>query len=110
MQSPLSAQLVNLRVVSFSIESINTLYFLLHSDNQELAMLPKKPQSPEQTQRWTFIQLSGLVKRNPLTISRWVFCWALVGTVCGIFAGLYWNVLELMTAAPEKFEGPSLLI
>jgi H+/Cl- antiporter ClcA len=43
-------------------------------------------------------------------ISRWVFCWALVGTVCGIFAGLYWNILALMTSAFEQFEGPSLMV
>ncbi|HEY9739248.1 MAG TPA: chloride channel protein [Coleofasciculaceae cyanobacterium] len=73
-------------------------------------MLPKKPHSPEQTQRWTFTQLFGLVKRHPLMISRWVLCWALVGTVCGLFAGLYWNILELMTHALKHFEGPSLLI
>jgi H+/Cl- antiporter ClcA len=42
-------------------------------------------------------------------ISRWVLCWALVGTVCGLFAGLYWNILELMTHVLEQFEGPSLL-
>ncbi len=73
-------------------------------------MLPKKPHSPEQTQRWTFTQLFGLVKRHPLMISRWVLCWALVGTVCGLFAGLYWNILELMTHALKHFQGSSLLI
>ncbi len=73
-------------------------------------MLPKKRLNAAQTQRWTFPQLFGLVKRNPVMISRWVLCWALVGTVCGLFAGLYWNILELMTHALEQFEGPSLLV
>ena len=73
-------------------------------------MLPKKRHSATQPQRWTFPQLFGLVKRNPLIISRWVLCWAMVGTVCGLFAGLYWNILELMTHGLEKFEGLSLLV
>ena len=73
-------------------------------------MLPKKRLNAAQTQRWTFPQLFGLVKRNPVMITRWVLCGALVGTVCGLFAGLYWNILELMTHALEQFEGPSLLV
>jgi H+/Cl- antiporter ClcA len=71
---------------------------------------PRKPQSPDRTQRWTFPQLFGQVKRNPLMISHWVLRWVIVGTACGLFAGLYWNVLELMTGVLEKFEGSSLLI
>ncbi len=43
-------------------------------------------------------------------ISRWVLCWAMVGIVCGLFAGLYWNILQLMTHALEQFEGASLLV
>lgn len=62
---------------------------------------PKLPPQP-----WTFPQLFGLLKRNPLMI----LCWVLVGTVCGLFAGLYWNVLELMTHALNRFEGLTLLI
>ena len=73
-------------------------------------MLPKKRSSAAQTQRWTFPQLFGLVERNPLMLSRWVLCWALVGTVCGLFAGLYWNILELITHVLEQLEGPSLLV
>jgi len=42
-------------------------------------------------------------------ISRALLCWVIVGTVCGLFAGLYWNVLE-MTHALQGFEGSSLLI
>jgi H+/Cl- antiporter ClcA len=61
-------------------------------------------------QHWTFTQLFGLVKRNPLMISRWVLRWVIVGTVCGVFAALYWNVLELLTHTLGQFEGLSLLI
>ena len=43
-------------------------------------------------------------------ISRWVLCWAFVGTVCGLFARLYRNVLELMTQVLEQFQGLSLLL
>ncbi|MFN6563761.1 MAG: chloride channel protein [Nostoc sp. ChiSLP01] len=73
-------------------------------------MLPNKRTPTNQTQRWKFLQLFGLVRRNPLFISRWVLRWVVVGTVCGLFASLYWNVLELMTHQLERFEGLSLLI
>lgn len=73
-------------------------------------MPPEKPQATERTQRWTFPQFFGLVKRNPLMLSRWVLRWAIIGTVCGLFAGLYWNILELMTHVLEQLEGPSLLL
>ncbi|MCC5627301.1 chloride channel protein [Nostoc sphaeroides CHAB 2801] len=73
-------------------------------------MLPKKPPATNQTQRWTFAQLFGLVKRNPLMISRWVICWVVVGIAGGLFAALYWNVLELLTHQLQKVEGFSLLI
>jgi H+/Cl- antiporter ClcA len=43
-------------------------------------------------------------------ISRWVLRWAGVGTVCGLFAALYWNVLELITHGLQRFNGLSLLI
>nr|WP_238360792.1 chloride channel protein [Iningainema tapete] len=55
------------------------------------------------------LQLFGLARRNPFMISRWVLCWALVGTVCGLFAGLYWNVLELITHRLQQFHSSSLL-
>ncbi|KYC36741.1 chloride channel protein [Scytonema hofmannii PCC 7110] len=73
-------------------------------------MLPDNRPPHGQTQRRTFRQLFGLIKRNPFTISRWVLRWAVVGTVCGLFAGLYWSVLELMIHGLEKFQGWSLLI
>jgi H+/Cl- antiporter ClcA len=73
-------------------------------------VLPQKPPPTEPSHRWTFPQLFGLVKRNPLMLSRWVIRWAVVGTACGLFAGLYWNILELLTHVLEQFHGPSLLI
>lgn len=73
-------------------------------------MLPQKPQPTEPSHRWTFPQLFGLVKRNPIMLSRWVIRWAVVGTACGLFAGLYWYILELITHALEQFTGPNLLI
>ncbi|MEO8893268.1 MAG: chloride channel protein [Coleofasciculaceae cyanobacterium] len=48
--------------------------------------------------------------RNPLTLSRWVVCWATIGIGSGLFAGLYWNVLELLTHFLRSFQGISLLI
>ncbi len=72
-------------------------------------MLPKKPPSADKTQRWTLPQLSGLVKRNPLMISRWVLRWTVVGTASGLFAGLYWSVLEHLAHGLRQFQGPSLL-
>jgi hypothetical protein len=62
---------------------------------------PKTPRPSEPTQRWTFLQLFGLVKRNPLMLSRWVICWALIGIVCGLFAGLYWNNPRVDDARPR---------
>lgn len=47
---------------------------------------------------------------NPLTISRWVLLWAIVGAICGLFAACYWLVLEWMTHGLEVFTGSSLLI
>ncbi|MFN6570795.1 chloride channel protein [Dendronalium sp. ChiSLP03b] len=73
-------------------------------------MLPDKRNNAAQSQRWAFSQLFGLARRNPLMISRWVLRWAVVGTICGLFAGLYWNVLELITHQLQRFEGLSLLI
>lgn len=73
-------------------------------------MTPEKPTPPNRTRNWTFPQLFGLVKRNPLMISRWVLRWTVVGTACGLFAGLYWNVLEFMVHILNRVEGPSLLL
>ena len=70
--------------------------------------MPSKKSSSEK--RANFSWISDLAKRNPLTISRWVLLWAIVGIVCGLFAAFYWLVLEWITHALEVFTGPSLLI
>lgn len=72
-------------------------------------MPSNKRHTDHRTQRWTFPQFD-LVKRNPLMISRTVLRWALIGTVCGIFAALYWNVLEMLTHALRQFEGAILIL
>ncbi|MEP0796296.1 chloride channel protein [Trichocoleus sp. DQ-A3] len=73
-------------------------------------MSPEKPNPPERIQRWRFLQLFGLAKRNPLMISRWVLRWTVLGTACGLFAGLYWNVLEFLIHILNRVEGPTLLL
>jgi H+/Cl- antiporter ClcA len=73
-------------------------------------VLPNNRDRHDQNQHWKFLQLFGLVRRNPLVLSRWVLRWVVVGTVCGLFAGLYWNILELITHQLQGFEGLSLLI
>ena len=70
--------------------------------------LPSHQTKP--SRNWRVPWLASLAERNPLTLSRWVLCWVTVGTVCGLFAGLYWSVLELVSHRLRQFEGPSLLI
>lgn len=72
-------------------------------------MLPTEPETPNQTQRWSLHQLFGRLERHPLMISRWVLRWAFVGTVCGLFAGLYWNILVVLMEASHRFQGLMLL-
>ncbi len=62
----------------------------------------------DKTKRWT--RLVRLAERNPLFISRLVLPWIIIGIVSGLFAGLYWNVLQLITDKLQLFEGKSLLI
>ena len=71
-------------------------------------MSSDKPSS--QLQRFYVLWLASLTERNPLTLSRWVLRWVAVGMACGLFAGIYWNILELMTHGLRMFTGPSLLI
>jgi len=78
------------------------------TDQNESSREAPHPNLP--TQRWRFPRLSSLAVRNPLVISHWVLRWAIVGIVSGLFAGLYWNVLALMTQGLQLFKGPSLLI
>lgn len=54
-------------------------------------------------------KFSSLLRQNPLTVSRWVWRWAVLGLCCGLFAALYWNVLEAVTRVLEGFTGFSLL-
>jgi H+/Cl- antiporter ClcA len=73
---------------------------------------PRKPHLPNQFQRWAvpLSWISGLAERNPLTLSRWVFVWAIIGTGSGLFAALYWNILALMTSVLEPFTGVVLVV
>lgn len=68
------------------------------------------PPSPRLFRLFQILRLNSLAGRNPLTLSRWVVCWMMVGTVCGLFAGLYWSVLELLTHTLREFSGASLLV
>ncbi|HEY9642873.1 MAG TPA: chloride channel protein, partial [Coleofasciculaceae cyanobacterium] len=43
-------------------------------------------------------------------MSRWIVCWAAIGVGSGLFAGLYWNVLEYLTHHLRSFQGMSLLV
>ncbi|WP_026731918.1 chloride channel protein [Fischerella sp. PCC 9605] len=72
--------------------------------------MPNQGKRLEQNQRWTFSQLVGLTRRHPFMISLWVLRWAVVGIAGGLFAALYWSVLELLTQGLQKFTGFSLLL
>lgn len=72
-------------------------------------MQPQKPHNSETPSQRSLLQLFGIRQRNPVMLSQWVFRWALLGTVCGLFAGLYWSVLELMIHFLHSFQGPILL-
>ena len=54
--------------------------------------------------------LSRLSARNPFALSRWAICWAALGIGSGLFAGVYWNILEFLTHVLRSFQGISLLI
>lgn len=69
--------------------------------------MPPQKRPPENRANF---YLTALARRNPLTISRWVLLWVIVGTSCGLFAALYWLVLEWVTHRLEVFTGLSLLI
>ncbi len=55
-------------------------------------------------------RFSHWLSRNPLTVTPWIFCWIGIGAACGLFAGLYWSVLEWLTQFFRSFQGASLLI
>ncbi len=50
------------------------------------------------------------LRQNPLTVTPWIGCWIGIGAACGLFAGLYWSVLEWLTHILRSFQGASLLI
>lgn len=70
--------------------------------------MPSKKHTSEKSA--TFSWIANLGRRNPLTISRWVLLWVIIGTVCGLFAACYWLVLEWITHSLQVFTGTSLLI
>ena len=49
------------------------------------------------------------MQRNPLTLTRWVLLWAILGIVCGLFASSYWIILVGMIQVLEQSNGLSLL-
>ncbi len=72
--------------------------------------MSEKHRTTSRSQHQAFSWLHSLAERNPLTISRWIVYWAIVGIGSGLFAALYWNILELLTHFLRSFQGPSLLI
>lgn len=50
------------------------------------------------------------MKQNPVTLTRSVLLWSVLGIVCGLFAALYWIVLSYLMHGFERFQGFSLLI
>lgn len=73
-------------------------------------MQPKKQPRVWRGQTHAVNYLVALAKRNPFTLSRWIICWSLIGVGSGLFAGLYWNLLELLTHILRSFNGMSLLL
>jgi H+/Cl- antiporter ClcA len=69
-------------------------------------LLPNSPRN----KNFLSTYFSSVSRRNPLTLSRWVVCWAAIGIGSGLFAGIYWNVLELLTHTLRSFQGLSLLL
>lgn len=70
--------------------------------------MPSKKHTSEKSATSSWI--ANLARRNPLTISRWVLLWVIIGTVCGLFAAFYWLVLKWITYSLQVFTGTSLLI
>ncbi len=71
---------------------------------------PQKPDSIAQTKRGKFLWLHRLAAQNPLFVTPLVLLWTIVGVVSGVFAGLYWCVLDRMTRVLQVYQGVSLLI
>lgn len=49
------------------------------------------------------------MQQNPLTFTRWVLVWAILGIVCGLFASLYWIALAGLLQVLKLSTGLSLL-
>lgn len=50
------------------------------------------------------------MQQNPITLTRSVLLWAMLGIVCGLFAALYWIVLSHLIEGLEQVNGLSLLV
>lgn len=50
------------------------------------------------------------MKHNPITLTRSVLLWAVLGIICGLFAATYWIVLFHLMQGFEHFSGLALLI
>ncbi|MEE3719309.1 chloride channel protein [Tumidithrix elongata RA019] len=50
------------------------------------------------------------MKQSPITLTRSMLLWAILGVVCGLFAATYWIVLSHIMQGFEHFSGLSLLI
>ncbi|BAU13855.1 Cl- channel, voltage-gated family protein [Leptolyngbya sp. NIES-3755] len=43
------------------------------------------------------------------TATPWIICWIGLGAVCGLFAGLYWSVLDWLMHTLQSFQGITVL-
>lgn len=50
------------------------------------------------------------MQQNPITLTRSVLLWALLGIVCGLFAATYWIGLSRLIEGFDQFNGLALLI
>lgn len=50
------------------------------------------------------------MRQNPITLTRSVLLWTALGTICGLFAALYWIVLFQLMQGFERFSGLVLLL
>ncbi|NUN65058.1 chloride channel protein [Pseudanabaena biceps] len=50
------------------------------------------------------------MKQSPITLTRSVLLWAVLGIICGLFAAIYWIGLSHLMQGFESWDGLSLLI
>ncbi|BAU63284.1 Cl- channel, voltage-gated family protein [Stanieria sp. NIES-3757] len=50
------------------------------------------------------------MKQNPITLTRAVLLWTMLGVVCGLLGATYWIILSHIMAGFEQFNGLFLLI